>query len=47
MGTSMTPCARERVFREKRRLRAAELFEQHVPNVLLAEATGFGTLSTS
>jgi transposase len=36
----MTPGARERAFREKRRLRAAELFEQHVPNVVIAEALG-------
>jgi transposase len=36
----MTPGARERAFREKRRLRAAELFEQRVPNVLIAEALG-------
>ena len=36
MGSSMTPGARERAFREKRRLRAAELFEQGVPNVLIA-----------
>ena len=36
----MTPGARERAFREKRRLRAAELFEQGVPNVLIAEALG-------
>ena len=40
MGTSLTPGARERAFREKRRLRAAELFEQHVPNVVIAEALG-------
>jgi len=40
MGTSMTPGARERAFREKRRLRAAELFEQGVPNVLIAERLG-------
>ncbi|WP_246575819.1 helix-turn-helix domain-containing protein [Actinospica durhamensis] len=40
MGTSMTPGGRERAFREKRRLRAAELFEQHVPNVVIAEALG-------
>jgi transposase len=36
----MTPGARERAYREKRRLRAAELFEQHVPNVVIAEALG-------
>lgn len=36
----MTPGARERVFREKRRLRAVELFEQRVPNVLIAEQLG-------
>ena len=36
----MTPGARERAFREKRRLRAAELFEQGVPNVLIAERLG-------
>jgi transposase len=40
MGSSMTPGARERAFREKRRLRAAELFEQYVPNVVIAEALG-------
>jgi transposase len=40
MGTSLTPGARERVFREKRRLRAAELFAQGVPNVLIAERLG-------
>jgi putative transposase len=36
----MTPGARERAFREKRRLRAAELFERGVANVLIAEALG-------
>jgi transposase len=36
----MTPGAWERAFREKRRLRAAELFEQGVANVLVAEALG-------
>jgi len=36
----MTPGARERAFREKRRLRAAELFEQGVPNVLIADQLG-------
>lgn len=36
----MTPGAWERAYREKRRLRAAELFEQHVPNVVIAEALG-------
>ncbi len=36
----MTPGARERAFREKRRLRAAELFEQGVANVLIAERLG-------
>jgi transposase len=40
MGSSMTPGARERAFREKRRLRAAELFGQGVPNVLIAERLG-------
>ena len=36
----MSPGARERAYREKRRLRAAELFEQQVPNVVIAEALG-------
>lgn len=36
----MSPGARERAFREKRRLRAAELFEQGVPNVLIAQRLG-------
>ena len=36
----MTPGARERALREERRLRAAELFEQGVPNVLIAEQLG-------
>lgn len=36
----MTPGAWERAYREKRRLRAAELFEQGVPNVLIAERLG-------
>jgi len=36
----MTPGARERVFQEKRRLRAAELFELGVANVVIAEALG-------
>ncbi len=36
----MTPGARDRVLREKRRLRAAELFEQGVPNVLIAQRLG-------
>ncbi len=36
----MSPGARERAFREKRRLRAAELFEQGVPNVLIADQLG-------
>jgi transposase len=40
MGSSMTPGARDRALREKRRLRAAELFEQGVPNVLIAEQLG-------
>jgi transposase len=40
MGAAMTPGARDRAFREKRRLRAAELFEQHVPNVLIADRLG-------
>ncbi len=40
MGTSLTPGARERAYREKRRLRAGELFEQGTPNVLIAEALG-------
>jgi transposase len=34
----LTPGARERAYREKRRLRAAELFERGVANVLIAEA---------
>jgi hypothetical protein len=34
------PGARERAFWEKRRLRAAELFEQGVPNVLVADQLG-------
>jgi hypothetical protein len=40
MGSSMTPGARERAFRGERRLRAAELFEQGVPNVLIADQLG-------
>jgi transposase len=40
MGSSMTPGDRGRAFREKRRLRAAELFEQGVANVLIAERLG-------
>ena len=36
----MSPGARERAFREKRRLRAVELSEQHVPNVVIAERLG-------
>jgi transposase len=36
----MTPGARDRAFREKRRLRAAELFEQRVPNVVIADRLG-------
>ena len=36
----MTPGARERAFREKRRLRAAEMFERHVPNVVIAKELG-------
>jgi transposase len=40
MGTSLTPGAWERAFREKRRLRAAELFAQGVANVLIAERLG-------
>jgi len=40
MGTSLTPGARDRAYREKRRLRAAELFEQGVPNVVIAERLG-------
>ncbi|MBS2966690.1 transposase [Actinocrinis puniceicyclus] len=40
MGTSLTPGARERAYREKRRLRAGELFEQGTANVLIAEALG-------
>jgi hypothetical protein len=36
MGSSVTPGARERALREKRGLRAAELFGQHVANVLIA-----------
>ena len=36
----MTPGARDRAFREKRRLRAAELFAQGVPNVLIAQRLG-------
>lgn len=40
MGTALTPGARERAFREKRRLRAAELFDQGVPNVLIADRLG-------
>lgn len=40
MGKSLTPGARERAYREKRRLRAGELFEQGTANVLIAEALG-------
>jgi putative transposase len=40
MGTSLSPGAWERAYREKRRLRAGELFEQGRPNVLIAEALG-------
>lgn len=40
MGASLTPGVWERAYREKRRLRAAELFAQGVPNVLIAEALG-------
>lgn len=36
----MTPGARERAFREKRRLRAAQLFAQGMPNVVIAERLG-------
>jgi predicted transcriptional regulator len=37
---ALTPGAWERAYREKRRLRAGELFEQGTPNVLIAEALG-------
>jgi len=40
MGTASTPGARERAYREKRRLRAAEMFDQGVPNVLIADRLG-------
>ena len=36
----MTPGAWERAYREKRRLRAAELFDEGVPNVLVADRLG-------
>ena len=35
-----TPGAWERAYREKRRLRAAELFDEGVPNVLIADRLG-------
>ena len=40
MGTLMMPGARERAYREKRRLRAAVLFEQGVPNEVIGERLG-------
>ena len=40
MGKSLTPGAWERAYREKRRLRAAELFDEGVPNVLIADRLG-------
>lgn len=40
MGKSLTPGQWERAYREKRRLRAGELFERGTPNVLIAEALG-------
>lgn len=47
MGKSLTPGARERAYREKRRLRAGELFEQGTPNVLIAEALGVSSAAVS
>jgi hypothetical protein len=43
MGTSMSPGAREQAYREKCRLRAVEMFEQHVLNVVIAERLGVST----
>ena len=40
MGTPMTLGVRERAFREKRWVRAAELFEQSMPSVMIAKALG-------
>ena len=40
MGAPMTPGARERSFRETRRVRAAELFERNVPSVMIIKALG-------
>jgi transposase len=40
MGAALTPGARERAYRQKRRLRAAELFDRGVPNVLIADRLG-------
>jgi transposase len=40
MGAASSPGARERAYREKRRLRAAELFDQGVQNVLIADRLG-------
>jgi transposase len=40
MGTALAPGARERAYREKRWLRAAELFDEGVPNVLIADRLG-------
>jgi len=47
MGESLTPGARERAYREKRRLRAGELFAQGVANVLIAEALGVSDSAVS
>jgi transposase len=40
MGTLMTPGTREQALQERRRLRAAELFEQGVANMLIAGQLG-------